>query len=591
MFAALAGLSIRLWHHQRSEPARWVAATFSSIAAVGVLGLVLPQTIDHALGPTNPLHWTYKILVAVLFLFPWFLIRFLSALDPLPSRLTRLTTALAIVIVVATFALPRIPATHDHRRPAWLALYTILFGIEWGTLSLLCTFRFWKAGKNQPSVARRRMHILALASATLVIALLPGVQRGNSDPASASHLASQIIGIAAALLFWIGFNPPGLLRAWWRRPEEEALRRAEISLMGSVSTAAVSSALLPEVARIFGGTSALLLDHAGEVLGSHHMTGAEIDRLRPQLVAVRPGAPPLLVDRRFVVLGLVSGYLAVETGPYTPFFGREESDLLTNLAAFVELALARSDLFQRERDARLALQRAHDELESVVYSFSHDLKSPLISIVGYVDFLHMDHADQLGDTGRHYLDRMRASAVYMSDLIQGLLDLSRIGRTQTEPEDVDLAGLVHDIADGARSLAPEAAIVAADLPFVRMNAVRARELFTNLIENALKHGRRADVTVEVRAERAGDELTILVKDDGCGIPAEYRERVFGIFERLDASTGPGSGTGVGLAICKKIVEQIDGSITVDGSESGTTFRITLPHTCVVRPLAGAGREA
>jgi signal transduction histidine kinase len=160
---------------------------------------------------------------------------------------------------------------------------------------------------------------------------------------------------------------------------------------------------------------------------------------------------------------------------------------------------------------------------------------------------------------------------------------------QTESEEVALTALVNDIADELRSRHPSARIDVEPLPAVEINPVRARQLFTNLLENAVAHGGRADLHVTVRPLDTAGATTVSVADDGVGIPAAYREKVFGIFERLDGQGHP-DGTGIGLAICKKIVEQAGGDLSIAESSVGADFRIRLPSPSPA-PAAATARPA
>src|SRR5581483_2939366 len=120
----------------------------------------------------------------------------------------------------------------------------------------------------------------------------------------------------------------------------------------------------------------------GDVLGAHGMTLEQAAELAPRVMEADREATFTILDRTVLVAPLRNGFMAVEVGPYTPFFAQEEVDLLEQLGAFVDLALGRAELFEKERAARVALEGAHNELEDLVYSLSHDLKSPLISILG-----------------------------------------------------------------------------------------------------------------------------------------------------------------------------------------------------------------
>ena len=238
-----------------------------------------------------------------------------------------------------------------------------------------------------------------------------------------------------------------------------------------------------------------------------------------------------------------------------------------------EIALA--DAFSRERLARVSVERANTELESFVYTVSHDLNSPLISVLGYIDLLESDHGDSLPEEAAFFLDRIKASSSFMQSLIKDLLELSRVGRVQTEPDEVNLEQLFEEITEEVRGGHADIAVeVTRGLPDVLMNPVRARQLFANLVQNSVKYADRPDVRIEVSAEENGNGLvTVSVSDNGPGIPPDKREQVFGVFERLE--TGQ-DGTGIGLAVCKRIVETSGGRIWIADSADGTDMRVSIP---------------
>jgi signal transduction histidine kinase len=171
---------------------------------------------------------------------------------------------------------------------------------------------------------------------------------------------------------------------------------------------------------------------------------------------------------------------------------------------------------------------------------------------------------------------MADSTVYMQRLIHDLIDLSRVGRSGVEPIQVDLGRLVRAIAEDAGAANPEVEIRVGRLPVVTGDPTGLRQLFTNLLENAIRHGGRTDLVVVVDGcDRPDGAVELSVRDNGKGIPAEHRERVFGVFERLEGPS-TGEGTGMGLAICRKIVEVLGGAIAIVGAP-GTDVRILLPR--------------
>ena len=248
-------------------------------------------------------------------------------------------------------------------------------------------------------------------------------------------------------------------------------------------------------------------------------------------------------------------------------------------AGFVAtLVLAES--LRRERAARQAVERAQAEIEGLLYTVSHDLKSPVLTVLGYIDLLRIEGSLPPGPATQ-FVERIEASALYMQHLVNDLLELSRIGRRETSAGEIDVSAVVAEVADELRVRYPSASIAADALPVVTMSPVRARQLVTNLLDNAVVHGGRPDVTVEVRSERVSDgSARVWVADDGQGVPAQYRERAFGVFERFDDRAPGNAGTGIGLAACRKIVEQVGGSIRLADVADGACVEIVLPASVV-----------
>jgi signal transduction histidine kinase len=515
-------------------------------------------------------------------LFPYCLFRFTGTFARPARWQWWLAHILTTAVVVSTFLLPAFPEPGEPRPPLFQAWVVALL-LTWTFLSVSAAGRLWRAGRRQPTVARRRMRLLALGSISLNIGLVVAGLRPAGDEPNLLALASQIVNAASGPFFYLGFAPPAILRMSWRRPEERSLRDSEAELMAAMTTDAVADALLPHVAALFGGRGAILVAHGGAVLGSFGLSLRDAEHLVAELGPVGPSAQPGEIRAGVLYQPMRNAGLAVLASPYAPFFGREELELLQTIALFADLALERTELVETEREAREAVEAANAELESFVYSASHDLKNPLVTLMGYLEFLRSDYGEGLGDEGRHYIDRMTVSAAYMQALINDLLELSRIGRLQTEAEPVDLGAVAAEIIQDCRASYPQATVEVGELPTVLLNRLRVRQLMTNLVENALKHGGRDDLAVRVDAARVEDAVRLAVIDNGRGVPSAYREKVFGVFERLDgSSTDVSRGTGIGLAVCRKIVEQFGGRIWIGDADSGTEIFIDLPADIVVR---------
>jgi PAS domain S-box-containing protein len=234
------------------------------------------------------------------------------------------------------------------------------------------------------------------------------------------------------------------------------------------------------------------------------------------------------------------------------------------------------DISARKK-AEADIRRSNEELERFAYVASHDLQEPLRTVASYVQLLERRYKDKFDADGKEFLGYVVDGAKRMQRLISDLLALSRVG-TRGAPLARVSADAVLDtaIANLQVTLAgAQAAITRGPLPEILADPVQLEQLFTNLIGNAVKfHGDSAP-SVRVSAERQGAEWVFAVADRGIGIDPQYFERIFVIFQRLHAREEY-PGTGIGLAICKKIVERHGGRIWVESEPGrGTTFFFTL----------------
>jgi len=235
---------------------------------------------------------------------------------------------------------------------------------------------------------------------------------------------------------------------------------------------------------------------------------------------------------------------------------------------------------QEERERFVAeLEAKNAELERFTYTVSHDLKSPLVTIRGFLGYLERDVEAGDVDKARQDVDRIRNATEAMKRLLDELLELSRVGRLPSTFAEVPLAKVVHDALDLVSGRIAESGVevaVAADLPVVVCDEPRLREVYQNLVDNAVKFlGDAPRPRIEIGAHDDGGDVVCFVRDNGAGIDPRYHTRIFGLFERLDVAT---EGTGVGLALVKRIVEVHGGRIWVEseGAGRGSTFWWTLP---------------
>lgn len=232
------------------------------------------------------------------------------------------------------------------------------------------------------------------------------------------------------------------------------------------------------------------------------------------------------------------------------------------------------------QEAELKLQQKNLDLEQFVYVASHDLQAPLRHVTAYIEILREELSQfKLSSDAKDALDTVHASAKRMRSLIQGLLSYARVGNSEIERSEVDLNEVVQNVTEILKSdpnYVPES-IQTSRLPVVYGDSVQLELLLLNLIQNGLKyHIEGQDPKVELTWKEGESADTIFIKDNGIGIPSDQRSRIFKIFNRLH-DKNQYSGTGIGLAICKKIVERHGGEIGIESSPSqGSIFYFSIP---------------
>lgn len=550
LLASIAAL--RLWVRHRSSTTAWLVATFGAFDVIILASELFEESLQEGLPA--------RLLIVLLLGSPYLLYRFADAVVTGPSGARRVADALLVVVVATTLLLPTIPADGMEGMSVTQTAWVVLVLGFWAGLDMLAGWLLGRASVGEPGVVRNRLRVLALAAVGLGL-YVPASASLGENPSPATAVVSQAVVVVLGLLFLVGFAPPNLLRAAWRERDERRLYEAAVGLMGAQHPDDVAAVVVPGVRALLGAPNVTMRSASGRVMAR---TGPEVTARR----AVRE------VQHR-TIAGVE---LEIVVAPTMPIFGSDESQHLDRLALLAELALDRVRLLAAEREARDNVERLNDELESFVYTTSHDLKNPVIALIGYLDVLAEDHAADLPSEVAHILDRMQVNARHMDSLIRDLLELSRVGRVDVMPDRVDLELVVDDLARDLQASRDGLQITRGDLPALWMNPTRVRQLFTNLFDNAAAYGGRPVIAVTVTAEPRADGIRIVVRDDGRGIDAAHLERVFGVFERLEPeATG---GTGMGLAICRRIVEHVGGSMRAVASDDGAVFHIDLPSTAV-----------
>ena len=264
--------------------------------------------------------------------------------------------------------------------------------------------------------------------------------------------------------------------------------------------------------------------------------------------------------------------LEIRVADRTAQLSRANADLASEIAVRKRIE---QDLERRAED----LARSNADLEQFAYSASHDLQEPIRNVAISAQLLAREHAHTIDTEARDLLNTILNSTRHMENLVRDLLEYTQVARAADEPAAKSDASEVLQIV--LKSLeatirATNAEVVWTPLPLVRLPAFRLQQLFLNLISNALKYRSAQPPRIRIAAEREGDYCVLTVTDNGIGIDPKYHDRIFGLFKRLH-NREEYPGTGIGLAICRRIVETAGGKIWVESeSGKGATFTFTLP---------------
>jgi PAS domain S-box-containing protein len=287
-------------------------------------------------------------------------------------------------------------------------------------------------------------------------------------------------------------------------------------------------------------------------------------------------AAPVVSRSGIVLGGLFFGHHLVGV------FTEQHEELLAGIAAQAASALDNAHLFADSRKIQEKLQRANADLEQFAYSASHDLREPLRTVTALNQMLKKKYSAQLGNEGNEILSLSIDAAQRMDELLTGLRAYTHAAISD-DPDMPPVAGtkVFEQAAANLGNLIAEsgAEIECGPLPYLRVQEVFLLQLFQNLLSNALKYRTEEPPRIRLHAEYVGGFWKFSIRDNGIGIDAGYTEQVFGLFSRLH-SAEKYSGSGIGLALCQKIVQRYNGKMWVEseGRSKGSTFFFTLPGT-------------
>ena len=326
------------WKRHRTAPARWAAMAFGSISAITIAGLIInPQPGEQLSG------LFINALLAVLVLFPYFLYRFTASFENPGRLLTRIVDGSTLLIVAATLLLPSIPTTGAPESLEW-KLWSAAVVAQWSFLFIVVGTKLWRAGRGQPTVPRRRMRLMAIATMGMNLSVIAG-QVVPDDQVSVARLILRLLSLTSAAMLYVGLAPPQWLLHVWRRKAGMEFQRIMGALVSARTMQGLSEVLLPPTVAMIGARGAQLVSSTGEIVGSCGTT-EESNSLSCHKITMR------------------SGTMLVYTNTYIPFFGKGGLEMAEALGAFADLAMERFVLAdgQRESEAALAFQARHDAL-------------------------------------------------------------------------------------------------------------------------------------------------------------------------------------------------------------------------------------
>jgi signal transduction histidine kinase len=551
IFVVLAAVAVRRWRRKRDGAAGWLALSFLALGLILSVGRLLPAH-PHGFVLGALLRFEIELLV----LFPYLGYRFATGFVPPSRRLQRVVGALTIGLSIWTFALPSIPASGEPR-PTGFLVYIVAFLVHWTVLSIVVTTRLWRAGRGQPSVARIRMRMLSFASAALTVAIIGSAVA--TDLHSWGAVAVQVLAFLSGVAFLLGLEPPQLVRASWRAPEQQRLQEAIRGLMTLATTRAeVAQRVLGPVAALVGARAACIYDTDGNILAQQWVADTTV------------GVDPVRVEEPGVVL-------EVWTSPYAPFFGEDELRALRTVAALTGIALDRVRLFEQEHQSRLALERANELMTNFVALAAHELRTPVTTVHGFVQTLnHL--GDRLDESQKDELRvALEQQTARMAALVEQLLDLSRLDAEAVEvkPQQLDLRQRLEDVvavAAGSRFADVRVEVIGPAVAVVDPSILD--HIVTNLVTNALRYGQ---APVLVSAVVDGGRVRILVEDAGPGVAFEIEETLFERFTRAGVARDRVAGTGLGLAIARAYARAHSGDLRYErGQPAGARFVVELP---------------
>ena len=594
-FTFLAVITIADWIRYRGLQRQYLAW------AIGLLALLTLMSRFNNGSGVEP-RWVEAITIPVFLGSGYALILVRHSFIPMRRRTLMVLAGIVIAVSAILVALPA-PTNANDISPLYIVA-ALGFILLWIGFILEPVIRFWMASRHRPLVQRARLRALSLGYGSVVaviivaigVAIGAGIKTASSPQSQALTLGIGIVVLAIIPLLYVGFVPPGWVRRFWRAREEVALRTATSELLTEEDPERLARIALSWAMRLTGADAGLIAGRTGQVLAAEKLSPEQ----EQQLGALDPGTAARLVPVRVgdrTSMAIVAplrvreayGLIAVMGGPFTPVFGQDEVERLGGYGVDVGAAIERVDLVRQLARRAFELERSNQALQEFAYIASHDLQEPLRMVASYLQLLRGRYGGKLDADADEFINYAVDGARRMQSLINDLLEYSRVGTTSEPMRPTNLAEVLATAAVNLRATIEEsgATVVVSAMPTVLGDAGQLVQLMQNLVANAIKFHGDAAPEVHVDARRGSGEWDIVVSDNGIGIEPRHADRIFQIFRRLHAANEY-PGTGIGLAICRKIVERHGGRIWVEPNAGrGAAFHFTMPDTPPVQPREDA----
>lgn len=569
LLTALAVMSLRAWSRERRAAGLWLVLTFVVLAFVTVSGVVLP---DERRSDTIELFLRGEI--ALLALLPYMLHRFASTFDSRPRWFEHAARALTVIALVAVLWIDELP---EEGQPfsTQLTIAASALVLQWTVLLASVAIRLWRGGSKQAAVARQRMRLLSVGAVGIVIAI--AIAATVPDDNATGDSITAVILILSALAFYAGYIPPRALRTAWQAGTQDSIRAATIALMETDQQRDLSTTFLPHVAGLVGASAAAMIRGDGTIIGTWQVTTQQVNVARSLTGAFG--------DTNVVAVEVPFGQILLWTSPYTPFFGSDELNAIRSMGAIIELALERYESLSQQRTLTERLIKVNELKNEFVAVVAHDLRSPMSVIAGFAHTLD-DQWELMPEPRKREILRIIASSTEsLALLVEDVLQVARIesGEMRYDKQPFDIVELIERVARDMRALQQHEIEVdiEAGIPKALGDQDRYWQVLSNLVNNAMKFSPpQHPVVIHARNDPRTEMIEVSVEDRGIGISPKDQPTLFDKFVRITPADQAErvKGTGLGLYICKTIVEAHGGKLTVTSTPGqGSTFRFTIPN--------------